>query len=83
MHDMAYIEMLNYNLISYHNCNVDAQSVSRQRLDKHVPVNMQQWKLCSLWVMLQLVARWRNTADNGGEYFLCGPCRYSCYATAQ
>jgi hypothetical protein len=41
----------------YQYCNVDAQSVSRQRLDKHVPVNTQQWKLCLLWVMLQLVAR--------------------------
>jgi hypothetical protein len=33
-------------------CNVHAQSVSRQQLDKHVPVNKQQWKLCSLWVIL-------------------------------
>jgi hypothetical protein len=38
-------------------CNVNAQSVSRQRLSKHIPVNTQQWKLCSLWAMLQLVAR--------------------------
>jgi hypothetical protein len=38
-------------------CNVDAQSVYRLRLDKYVPVNTQQWKLCSLWAMLQLVAR--------------------------
>jgi hypothetical protein len=29
----------------------------QQRVDKHVPVNTQQWKLCSLWVMLQLDAR--------------------------
>jgi hypothetical protein len=58
-------------------CNVDAQSVSRQRLDKHVPVNTQQWKLCSL------VATWRNTADNGGECFLCGPRRDRCYATSR
>jgi hypothetical protein len=50
-------------------CNVDAQSVSRQRLDKRVPVNTQQWKLCSLWAMLQLDARWRNTADNGSDWF--------------
>jgi hypothetical protein len=48
---------------------VDAQSVSMPRLDKHVPVNTQQWKLCSLWAMLQLVAWWRNTAHNGGDRF--------------
>jgi hypothetical protein len=33
-------------------CNMDAQSVSRQQLNKYVPVNMQQWKLYSLWAML-------------------------------
>jgi hypothetical protein len=38
-------------------CNVDGQSVLRPRLDKHVPVNTQKWKLCSLWAVLQLVAR--------------------------
>jgi hypothetical protein len=47
---------------------MDAQSVSRQRLDKHDPVNTQQWKLCSLWAMLQLVARLVN--NRGG----CGFC---------
>jgi hypothetical protein len=56
-------------------CNVDSQRVSRQRLDKHVPVNTQQWKLRSLWAMLQLVSRWRNNTVNRGECFLCGPCR--------
>jgi hypothetical protein len=51
---------------------VDAQSVSRQQLDKHFPVNTQQWKLCSLWAMLQLVARRTNTADNGSDWFSVG-----------
>jgi hypothetical protein len=63
-------------------CKLDAQSVSRQRLDKHVSVNTQQCKLFSLWAML-LVARWRNTADSGRECFLCGPRRDRCYATTR
>jgi hypothetical protein len=67
----------------YMYCNVDAQSISRQRLDKHVPVNTQQWKLCWLWAMLRLVARWCNNADNGWECFLYGPRRDRCYAMVQ
>jgi hypothetical protein len=51
------------------------QPVSRQRLDKHVPANTQQWEVCSLWTMLQLVARLHNNSDNRGGYFLCGPCQ--------
>jgi hypothetical protein len=28
------------------------QSISGQRLDKHIPANTQQWELCSLWAIL-------------------------------
>jgi hypothetical protein len=38
-------------------CNGFDRSIARQQLGKHVPVNKQQWELCSLWAMLQLVAR--------------------------
>jgi hypothetical protein len=33
--------------------------IARQRLSIHVPADMQQWKLCSLWTMLQ-----NNNSDN-------------------
>jgi hypothetical protein len=51
------------------------QPISKQRLNKHVPANTKQWELCSLWAILQLVARLHNNSDNRGECFLCGPCR--------
>jgi hypothetical protein len=38
--------------------------IARQRLSMHVPANTQQWELCSLWTMLQLVARYHNNSDN-------------------
>jgi hypothetical protein len=66
--------LLNNTRTQQYNSGV-MQSLSRQRLDKHVPANTQQWGLCSLWAMLQLVARLHNNSDNRGWGFLCGPCR--------
>jgi hypothetical protein len=46
------------------------QPVSKQRLNKYVPANKQQWEMCSLWAMLQRVAMLHNNSDNRGERVL-------------
>jgi hypothetical protein len=38
------------NIVTY-------QPTARQRLSIHIPGNTQQWELCYLWTMLQLLVR--------------------------
>jgi hypothetical protein len=46
------------------------QIVFRQRLNKHVPENTQQWELCYLWAMLQLVARLPIILTKGSVFYV-------------
>jgi hypothetical protein len=41
--------------------NVTHISIARQLVSIHVPANTQQLELCSLWTVLQLIARKHNT----------------------
>jgi hypothetical protein len=50
---------------------VTIMTTARQRFSMYVPANTQQQELCSLWTMLELVARLHNNSDNRrGVYYV-------------
>jgi hypothetical protein len=51
---------LSYHTLFFLDDIVTYRSIARQRLSIHAPANTQQLELCSLWTMLQLVARLQN-----------------------
>jgi hypothetical protein len=51
--------------------HVTYRPTARQWLSIHVPANMQQWELCSLWTMIQLVARqYSNSKNRRGVFYV-------------